>query len=390
MSRGLVLVAALMVLGPLAHRSVFPALVSALSPYTAVGSALAARAFPLLVWLAVVIGVLTILRRRFFCEWLCPVGLILDGTGKVGRACGRPSARPRRWGSWLVWLTVGSAAVGLPLFLWLDPLAIQTAAFSVLHPEAGIARWYAGLLVVVLLLLNCWWPGQWCRQVCPLGAFQDELFIGARAVQDQVQRRRATPRTAHRGVTASRRAWLGAAGGAIAAGVLRRAQGAPAVVRPPGALAETSFVGVCLRCGNCLRACPSGVIHSSGVEGGWLGLCTPRLSFAEDYCREDCVRCGEVCPSGALQRTSLNLKPALDLGQPKVRMDLCLLAEERECSHCRNWCPYGAVTYVFSEETYLVEPRVDFDRCNGCGACEAHCPVRPARAIVVERTGAEG
>jgi formate hydrogenlyase subunit 6/NADH:ubiquinone oxidoreductase subunit I len=64
-------------------------------------------------------------------------------------------------------------------------------------------------------------------------------------------------------------------------------------------------------------------------------------------------------------------------------MNICLLAEDRECSACARWCPYGAIRYVFSEEQYALQPQIDPAKCNGCGACEAACPTKPRKAIVV-------
>jgi ferredoxin-type protein NapF len=189
----------------------------------------------------------------------------------------------------------------------------------------------------------------------------------------------------------SRRAWLGLTGGGISALALPAAGGgAGTVLRPPGALEDPSFSGVCVRCGDCVRACPTGIIGNAGTEAGWSGLFTPVLSFADGYCLEDCVRCGEVCPSGALRRIPLAGKEDVRIGLPKVTMDLCLLSEERECSQCRDWCPYGAIRYVFCEDDYLVHPRVDPERCNGCGACEVLCPVTPVKAIRVEPLAGRG
>ena len=71
------------------------------------------------------------------------------------------------------------------------------------------------------------------------------------------------------------------------------------------------------------------------------------------------------------------------MGLAKVDMNVCLLGEDRECAECRRWCPYGAIRYVFSEDSYSLTPVIDTEKCNGCGACEMACPTKPAKAIVV-------
>jgi len=143
------------------------------------------------------------------------------------------------------------------------------------------------------------------------------------------------------------------------------------------------FAGLCTRCGNCAHVCPSGIVERDLGDGGWATFLTPVLKFHNDYCREDCVRCTEACPSGALSRVFRVKKEFIRLGLPRVDMSLCLLGEDRECSLCRSRCPYGAIRYVFSETEYTLTPQVDPNQCNGCGACEAACPTSPRKAIVV-------
>ena len=112
-------------------------------------------------------------------------------------------------------------------------------------------------------------------------------------------------------------------------------------------------------------------------------MLTPVLAFRNDYCREDCTRCTEVCPSGAIGRLSVQDKGSIRIGLPRVDMAVCLLGNDRECSACARWCPYGAVRYVFSDAQYTLEPQIDPNKCTGCGACEAACPTKPHKAIVV-------
>jgi MinD superfamily P-loop ATPase len=90
-----------------------------------------------------------------------------------------------------------------------------------------------------------------------------------------------------------------------------------------------------------------------------------------------------VCPSGAIARLAQSEKKTTRMGLAKVEADLCLLTDNRECSICRNCCPYEAITTVWSEEEYTMVLKIDPDRCPGCGACQVACPTSPSKAIVV-------
>ncbi len=67
-----------------------------------------------------------------------------------------------------------------------------------------------------------------------------------------------------------------------------------------------------------------------------------------------------------------------------VDMEICLLGDDRDCSICRNRCPYEAISLIFSEIDYTLTPQIDLDRCPGCGACQLACPTSPEKAIVVQ------
>jgi MauM/NapG family ferredoxin protein len=172
--------------------------------------------------------------------------------------------------------------------------------------------------------------------------------------------------------------------GAASAGALRLTGTTLArPLRPPGAVDEATFTGVCVRCGNCARACPTDIIKADLGGHGLRSLLTPILEFRDGYCREDCVACTKVCPSGALARMDADEKGKSPLGVPAVDMSICLLGDERECTECKRWCPHEAIRYVFSEAEYTLVPVIDAAKCTGCGACEMACPVTPKKAIVV-------
>ncbi len=382
--RGMCLVLAVIALSPLAPGTFAPAVVPALSPFVAIGGMFATRTFPAMAWLGLIVGAVALLRRRFFCRWVCPAGLCMDGASWLGRRIGRRAAPFPSLGRWIVGLTLGGALLGYPFLLWLDPLA-RFAGLFVLGdrgPRLGLGLAVAGFLA--LLMLDLLRPHVWCACVCPLGAFQDLLTSLSGPLRSLLQGKYSSPREANASLLLPRRMLFSVALG-VACGSAAKLdrQSARRVLRPPGALDEPVFRGVCTRCGNCGRACPAGIIERDLGQNGLASLMTPILHFRQDYCREDCVRCTEACPGGALARLPLEKKPGVRLGLPRVDMNVCLLAEDRECSVCRSRCPYDAVRYVFSETDYTLTPQVDQEKCTGCGACEAACPTAPHKAIVV-------
>ena len=82
----------------------------------------------------------------------------------------------------------------------------------------------------------------------------------------------------------------------------------PALVRPPGALPENEFLSRCIKCGQCMRICPTNVIHPAGLEGGFEGLWTPVLNFriGTSGCQFNCIACGHLCPTAAIRPLSLD------------------------------------------------------------------------------------
>ena len=109
----------------------------------------------------------------------------------------------------------------------------------------------------------------------------------------------------------------------------------------------------------------------------------PEMSYERGYCRPECTRCSEVCPTGAIRKITKEEKTQYHVGTARVNPDLCVVEQGIECGNCARHCPAGAIKLVKDEETGYRRPTVDESRCIGCGACENLCPARPISAITV-------
>ncbi|MBN1444355.1 MAG: 4Fe-4S binding protein [Planctomycetes bacterium] len=212
------------------------------------------------------------------------------------------------------------------------------------------------------------------------------------------------PRVAPAPFDPSRRLWLGATGVAVigAAAVsmdrnkmARAARGS--LLRPPGAIRpgvdENDFLELCVRCGKCLKVCPTNVIQPALLESGWEGIFSPRMATRLGYCEYNCTLCGEVCPTGALPRLTEEEKHEVVLGKAEFDTSRCLpYARAENCLVCEEHCPVPdkairvrdvEMTNTRGEKVTVQQPYVEFDLCIGCGICENKCPLPGAAGIRV-------
>ena len=119
-----------------------------------------------------------------------------------------------------------------------------------------------------------------------------------------------------------------------------------------------------------------------------MHLMMPTMSYERGYCRPECTRCSEVCPTGAILPIKREDKSSTQIGHAVwIKKNCVPLTDGVECGNCARHCPVGAIEMVPSdpddEESPSV-PAVNEARCIGCGACENLCPARPFSAIYVE------
>ncbi len=154
---------------------------------------------------------------------------------------------------------------------------------------------------------------------------------------------------------------------------------------PPGAKSLRHFSSHCTACQLCVSACPNGVLRPSA---DLLTLMQPEASYERGYCRPECTKCSEVCPSGAIIPVDKAEKSSIQIGHAVwIKENCVILTDGVHCGNCARHCPTGAIKMASSDPSNPNAPwipMVNEERCIGCGACENLCPARPFSAIYVE------
>lgn len=171
----------------------------------------------------------------------------------------------------------------------------------------------------------------------------------------------------------------------------------PSLIRPPGSTPEAEFLARCVRCGECMRVCPTSALQPAFAEGGWTGVWTPVLNMKSGYCDYECSLCSQVCPTHAIQILTLEQKQKVRIGTAFFDRNRCLpYASARSCIVCEEHCPTPKKAIWFEEMAVLgaggqrlsvKQPRVDLELCTGCGICENKCPIADQRGVYVTSVG---
>ncbi|MBD3414069.1 MAG: 4Fe-4S dicluster domain-containing protein [Candidatus Aminicenantes bacterium] len=299
------------------------------------------------------IAALNIHRERFWCRYLCPLGALL--------------ALFSRWNI---------------LKLNIDPQKCIECNLCTIHCETQANpfpnhEWKSSECIYCFT----------CSSICPTNAIRFPLKTMLESIET---------------VNLSRRKLLFTSlAGLVAVPFFRLSpeskRASEKLIRPPGALPEKQFLEKCVKCGECMKVCPTNAIQPALKQAGPEGLWTPMLVPEIGYCEYYCSLCTQVCPTGAIKELTVPEKTQVKIGTSWINKNRCIPWKFGDpCIVCEEHCPVSPKaikllnTEVKTPEGEIktpLAPVIDTELCIGCGICENKCPVVDQPAVYVTSVG---
>ncbi|MBK9390319.1 MAG: 4Fe-4S binding protein [Bacteroidetes bacterium] len=349
------------------------------SPFIMLNSIIILKSFVVLNLLGTAVLLVVIFKNRFFCRYMCPAGFCCDKISGISRTKVSIHKKMPAVGSWLALISLAAAFAGIPLLILLDPLAIFHGTFSILSGDLSFVTILSLSGFPLLLAVNYIFPDIWCSRICPLGGLQD-LLTDIRRRTSRLIRRKPQESDPY---SPARRFFLASGLGLISGFVLPKliSPSRSQYIRPPASVEPATFNTLCIRCGNCIKSCPTNIITNHTDYSDLTSWMTPEINFGDGYCLETCNLCSSVCPTGSITHFSPDAKKIIFMGSAVVNYKECLLAHNKECDRCMAACKYNAVKIVPASRLLLMTPEIDQKKCVGCGACAVICPTSAINMI---------
>jgi ferredoxin-type protein NapG len=189
---------------------------------------------------------------------------------------------------------------------------------------------------------------------------------------------------------------LAATGGPVWTQAVSQSAAPELALRPPGALEKREFLASCIKCGECVEACPFDTLQLAKADDG-IGIGTPWFAARKTPCYmcED-TPCIRECPTGSLARGTAIEDARMGLAV-LADQETCLAFRGLRCEVCYRVCPLmgRAISLEFRSQARTGKhafflPVVNSDHCTGCGMCEHACVLDEAAIKVLPRELAKG